>query len=53
MVNLLHIFTEKDGLSNNHIRSMLEDSHGNLWFGTHGGVRMYNCVKPLQNFTHK
>ena len=28
---------EKDGLSNNHVRSMLEDTWGNYWFGTSGG----------------
>ena len=29
-------FTEKEGLSNNEVRSILEDSQGNLWFGTYG-----------------
>jgi ligand-binding sensor domain-containing protein len=27
-------FTEKDGLVNNAIMSMLEDKNSNLWFGT-------------------
>ena len=43
-------FTQKEGLSDNHIRSMLEDSHGNLWFGTHGGVSMYDG-KTFTDFT--
>ncbi len=42
-------FTEKEGLSNNIVRSILKDSHGNLWFGTYGGgVCMYNG----ETFTH-
>jgi hypothetical protein len=43
-------FTEKEGLSNNNrVWSILEDSHGNLWFGTWGGgVSMYNG----ETFTH-
>ena len=31
-------FTEKDGLSNNFIWSILEDESGNIWFGTDDGV---------------
>ena len=42
-------FTEKEGLSSNTVRSILEDSHGNLWFGTYGGgVSMFNG----DTFTH-
>ena len=42
-------FTEKEGLSNNNVRSIMEDSNGNLWFGTEGGgVSMYNG----ESFTH-
>jgi serine phosphatase RsbU (regulator of sigma subunit) len=41
--------TEKEGLSTNHIQSILEDSHGNLWFGTtYGGVSMFDG----ESFTH-
>ncbi|TNE56117.1 MAG: hypothetical protein EP338_00700 [Bacteroidetes bacterium] len=29
--------TEKEGLSNNHIRAILQDNCGNFWFGTSGG----------------
>ncbi len=42
-------FTEKEGLSHNYVLAILEDSHGNLWFGTWGGgVSMYNG----ETFTH-
>ena len=42
-------FTKKEGLSNNYVKSILEDSQGNLWFGTlGGGVSMYNG----ETFTH-
>lgn len=29
--------TEREGLSNNHVRSILQDRSGNYWFGTSGG----------------
>ncbi|MBL0202736.1 MAG: hypothetical protein IPP81_22030 [Chitinophagaceae bacterium] len=37
-------FTEKDGLGNNDIYTMLEDRNGNIWFGTawSGGVSKYH-----------
>ena len=44
-------FTEKEGLSNNVVRSILEDKSGNLWFGTYGGgVRNYdgNRVEAIE-----
>jgi len=42
-------FTDKEGLSNNYVNSILEDKRGNLWFGTNGGgVSMYNG----ESFTH-
>ncbi|MFT6746887.1 MAG: ligand-binding sensor domain-containing protein, partial [Glaciecola sp.] len=33
----LNYFTESDGLANNHVRCMFEDSWSNLWIGTSGG----------------
>ena len=50
-------FTEKEGLSNNIVRSMLEDKNVptsvGIWFGTHGGgVSMYNG-KTFTHFTEK
>ena len=42
-------FTKKEGLSNNNVRSILEDSQGNLWFGNWGaGVTRYDG----DTFTH-
>ncbi len=29
--------SEKEGLSNNHVRKIFEDYHGSIWFGTSGG----------------
>lgn len=29
--------TENEGLSNNHVRSIIQDKSGNYWFGTSGG----------------
>ena len=47
-------FTEKEGLSSNYVLSILEDSQGNLWFGTDGGggVSMYDG-KTFTHFTEK
>jgi ligand-binding sensor domain-containing protein len=45
-------FTEKEGLSNNFVFSILEDKTGNLWFGTYGGVCRYDG-KSFTNFTDK
>lgn len=34
--------TEKEGLSNNHVRSILQDNAGTMWFGTSGaGISNY------------
>jgi len=47
--SLLLQLTEVEGLSNNHVRGILEDSWGNLWFSTSGGgVSKYYG----QRFTH-
>jgi len=35
-------FTVKDGLSDNQIRSIQEDSNGNIWLGTTNGVSSYS-----------
>ena len=39
-------FTQKEGLSNNAVHSILEDSHGNLWFGT-WGWRSEVCIMEV------
>jgi len=38
---ILHI-TEKDGLSNNQVRTIQEDKFGNIWFTTGNGICFYN-----------
>ncbi len=35
-------YTEKDGLPNNTIYGIVEDSHGNLWLSTNNGLCMFN-----------
>lgn len=35
-------FTEKDGLSNNFVWTILEDNSGKLWFGTADGITCYD-----------
>lgn len=30
-------YSERDGLANNHVRSIIEDNCGNIWVGTSGG----------------
>ncbi len=35
-------FTEKDGLQNNKVLSILEDNDGNIWLGTDEGVCRYD-----------
>ncbi|GAG50484.1 unnamed protein product, partial [marine sediment metagenome] len=43
-------FTTKDGLADNEIMSSLQDTDGNLWFGTCGGVSRYDGTS-WQTFT--
>ena len=35
-------FTTKDGLGENHVRSIHESEDGSLWFATHGGMSRYS-----------
>jgi len=46
-------FTEKEGLSNNTVCSILEDKSGNLWFGTKGGGVSKYDGKSFTHFTDK
>ena len=32
------LYTENEGLCNNHITSIFEDSRGTIWIGTRGGL---------------
>ena len=52
-------FTEKDGLSNNTINSMVIDDNGQVWLGTFNGISRYNPLtnellnlKSLNNLQH-
>ncbi len=46
-------YTERDGLTNNHVDHILEDSNGHIWFGTrHGGVSRFDG-ESFVNFTQK
>ena len=46
-------FTDKEGLSNNVVLSILEDKSGNLWFGTAGGGVCKYDGKRFTHFTDK
>lgn len=41
-------YTQKDGLLHNNITSLLEDSSGNIWIGSDGGL----CIFDGKNITH-
>jgi ligand-binding sensor domain-containing protein len=45
-------FTTREGLANNRVMSIYEDSAGNIWFGTGGGTSRYDG-KSFRNFTTK
>jgi len=42
--------TEKEGLSNNHVRSIIQDKSGNYWFGTSGGGVCNYFGKQFTNY---
>ncbi|MEP7322423.1 MAG: two-component regulator propeller domain-containing protein [Saprospiraceae bacterium] len=46
-------FTEKEGLSNNAVLSILQDNSGNLWFGTFGGGLDKYDGRRFIHFTEK
>lgn len=43
-------YTEKDGLSNNHVWSILQDKDGDIWFGTTDGISRLvgNSITAIQ-----
>jgi ligand-binding sensor domain-containing protein len=44
-------YSERDGLPNNAVSSILQDKAGNIWFGTiHGGISLFD-EKGFTNFT--
>ncbi|BCM93970.1 hypothetical protein IAD21_05865 [Abditibacteriota bacterium] len=48
----LRVFTTRDGLGGDDVTSILQDSNGQLWFGTDGGVSCYDG-KSFKTFTAK
>jgi len=43
--------TQKDGLANNHVKSMLEDDSGNLWIGTQNGLSRFDPeTRAIKNY---
>lgn len=42
--------TENEGLSNNHVRSIIQDNGGNMWFGTSGGGVCHYFGKQFTTF---
>ena len=47
-------FTEKDGLTGNQIKNMLEDDAGNLWISTNKGLSRFDPDKEIfRNFYEK
>jgi ligand-binding sensor domain-containing protein len=49
----LNNISERDGLPNNAVSSILEDKAGNIWFGTvHGGISRFDG-KNFTNFTQQ
>lgn len=45
------IFTQKDGLSDNNVVSMLEDEEGNIWAATYNGLSCYRVAEGVfRNF---
>ena len=46
-------YTEKEGLSNNHVLSILEDKSGTLWLGSDGGGLCRYDGKSFTNYTEK
>ena len=45
LVKSFTTFTDKEGLANNTVLSMLEDKSGNLWFGTRFGICKLTLAK--------
>jgi ligand-binding sensor domain-containing protein/signal transduction histidine kinase len=51
-INMKYLDVEQ-GMNSSHVLSILEDKHGNLWFGTGGGgVSMYNG-ETFMHYTEK
>jgi ligand-binding sensor domain-containing protein/two-component sensor histidine kinase len=42
--------SQKEGITNNHVRTILEDRWGNMWFGTSGGGANKYFIQPFDHF---
>ncbi len=47
----LLVITEQEGLSNNIVRAIAQDSSGTMWFGTNSGVDSYGGTIPVRRRT--
>jgi ligand-binding sensor domain-containing protein/two-component sensor histidine kinase len=45
--------TEKEGLSNNHVRCIVQDNSHNFWFGTSGGGVCHYLGKQFTNYDQR
>jgi ligand-binding sensor domain-containing protein/signal transduction histidine kinase/DNA-binding response OmpR family regulator len=46
------VFQKQDGLPNNSIKGILEDSHGNFWISTNKGISRFDPIaKTFRNYT--
>ncbi|HYG49559.1 MAG TPA: two-component regulator propeller domain-containing protein, partial [Flavobacteriales bacterium] len=45
-----HNYSVRDGLVNSVVENVMQDSRGNLWVGTHGGLSIFNGTS-FENFT--
>jgi hypothetical protein len=44
------IFTTRDGLVNDYVQAITDDKDGNIWFGTQGGISVFDGSK-FTNYT--
>ncbi|MEO6672647.1 MAG: two-component regulator propeller domain-containing protein [Ginsengibacter sp.] len=42
---VIKVYNDKNGLPNNQIHAIVEDTHGNLWISTNLGISMFNPEK--------
>ena len=50
--SLYHASDKPNAVSHNHIRTIKEDSEGNIWFGTDGGLNRYDAEHDNFNIFH-